>query len=112
MTVWRVCGVHFKGSGDRAVRRVSLSETVPITISREGRTGDLWAGVEQKISNARFFLGDMGQSLRRDHRAEARAIAAGVYMPVRWEESFYARLDALLVMARSVPEVINCWSPS
>jgi hypothetical protein len=71
---------------------------------------DLWAGVERKISNARFFLGEMGQSLQHDHRAEARAIAAGlsVYMPMRWEESFYARLDAFLVMARSVPEVINC----
>jgi hypothetical protein len=71
---------------------------------------DLWAGVERKISNARFFLGEMGQSLQHDHRAEARAMAAGlsVYMPMRWEESFYARLDAFLVMARSVSEVINC----
>ena len=71
---------------------------------------DLWAGVERKISNARFFLEEMWRSLEHDPRAEARAIAAGltVHMPTRWEESFYARLDAFLVMSRSVPEVITC----
>ncbi len=71
---------------------------------------ELWAGVGRKISNARSSLGEMGHSLQHDRRAEARASAASVPvgMPTGWEESFYAALDAFLMTARSVPEVINC----
>jgi hypothetical protein len=72
---------------------------------------ELWAGVDRKIANAGFFLEDMARSFERaDGRAAARAMAAGVNveMPLQWERSFYARLDAFLVTARSVPEVINC----
>jgi hypothetical protein len=70
----------------------------------------LWAGVGRKISNARSSLGEMGRSLQHDRRAEARASAASVPvgMPTGWEESFYTALDAFLMTARSVPEVINC----
>jgi hypothetical protein len=67
---------------------------------------ELWAGVDRKISNAGFFLEEMGRSLQPPRRA----ITAGVIpdMPLQWERSFYASLDAFLVTARSVPEVINC----
>jgi hypothetical protein len=71
----------------------------------------LWAGVDRKIANAGFFLEEMARSFDRPGgRAAARAMAAGVNveMPLQWERSFYARLDAFLVMTRSVPEVINC----
>jgi hypothetical protein len=85
-------------------------------IPRTSATGgtmheELWAGVDRKIANAGFFLEEMARSFERaDGRAAARAMAAGinVEMPLQWERSFYARLDAFLVTARSVPEVINC----
>jgi hypothetical protein len=65
---------------------------------------ELWAGVDRKISNARFFLEEMGRSLQ-----PTRVITAGVpaEMPLQWEQSFYARLDAFLAMARSVPDIIQ-----
>ncbi|MGH9426729.1 MAG: hypothetical protein ACRD2L_10575 [Terriglobia bacterium] len=70
---------------------------------------DLWAGVTLKIENAGFFLDEMQRSLDRPRgRDAARAEAAGAVVDTQWQRAFYANLDAFLVMARSVPEVINC----
>jgi hypothetical protein len=68
-------------------------------------------GVDRKIANAGFFLEEIARSFERpDGRAAARAMAAGVNVevPLQWERSFHARLDAFFVTAHSVPEVINC----
>jgi hypothetical protein len=80
------------------------------TAERKRVHEELWAGVGLKISSARSFLGEMRRSLQYDHRAEGRAIAAGVPvgMPTGWEESFNKALDGFLTTASSVPEVINC----
>jgi hypothetical protein len=72
---------------------------------------ELWAGVDSKIANAAFFIEETaGLFDWPNGSAAARAIAAGVNveMPLQCERSFYAHLDAFLVTARSVPEVINC----
>ena len=72
---------------------------------------ELWVGVDLKVANAGFFLEQMGRSLEPlDGRSAARAMATSVNvdMPLQWQRSFYAHLDAFLVTARSIPEVINC----
>jgi hypothetical protein len=73
-------------------------------------TCELWTGVDLKIANSEFFLAEMGRSFELPPGGAARAAAVGlnVEMPLQWQRSFYARLDAFLVTARSVPEVINC----
>jgi hypothetical protein len=67
---------------------------------------ELWAGVDHKVGNAEFFIDAAERSLT----PPTRSITAGnpPYLPLQWERSFYANLDAFLVTARSVPEIINC----
>jgi hypothetical protein len=69
---------------------------------------ELWAGVDLKFEHAGFFLGKMQESLERPRGARVAMLeASGVIVDTQWQRAFYANLDAFLVMARSVPEVIN-----
>ena len=69
---------------------------------------NLWAGVRLKVEHAGFFLRQMQAALDRPRGQRAAMLeAAGATVDVQWQPAFYANLDAFLVMARSVPEVIN-----
>jgi hypothetical protein len=80
---------------------------------RRGRKGgsvheNLWAGVGLKVEHAGFFLRQMQAALDRPRGQRAAMLeAAGATVDIQWQPAFYANLDAFLVMARSVPEVIN-----
>jgi hypothetical protein len=69
----------------------------------------LWAGIDLKLGHAQFFLDEMSRSLQRPPRTEAlaAAISADVNGDTRWQLSFYANLDAFLVMTRSIPAIIE-----
>lgn len=69
---------------------------------------NLWVGVGLKVEHARFFLRQMQAALDRPRGQRAAMLeAAGATIDIQWQPAFYANLDAFLVMARSVPEVIN-----
>jgi hypothetical protein len=69
---------------------------------------NLWAGVGLKVEHARFFLRQMQVAIDRPREQRAaRLEATGAIVDTQWQSAFYANLDAFLVMARSVPEVIN-----
>jgi hypothetical protein len=69
---------------------------------------ELWAGVDLKFEHAGFFLGRMQESLEPPRGARVAMLeASGAIVDTQWQRAFYANLDAFLVMARSVPEVIN-----
>lgn len=72
----------------------------------------LWAGVELKVENARFFLEQMDKSLlppmRTGGRDDTYLQSAGAILGTQWQQAFYANLDAFLAMTRSIPEIINC----
>ena len=69
---------------------------------------NLWAGVGLKVELAGFFLRQMQAALDRPRGQRAAMLeAAGATVDIQWQPAFYANLDAFLVMARSVPEVIN-----
>ena len=69
---------------------------------------NLWAGVGLKVEHAGFFLRQMQAALDRLRGQRAAMLeAAGATVDIQWQPAFYANLDAFLVMARRVPEVIN-----
>src|SRR5215472_12857307 len=69
---------------------------------------NLWAGVGLKVEHAGFFLRQMQAALDRLRgQRPAMLEAAGATVDIQWQPAFYANLDAFLVMARRVPEVIN-----
>jgi hypothetical protein len=70
---------------------------------------NLWAGVELKVEHAGFFLRQLQAVLDRPRDRRAATLeAAGAIVETQWQTAFYANLDAFLVMARCLPEVINC----
>jgi hypothetical protein len=71
---------------------------------------ELWAGVVLKVTNADFFLEQMGRSLQPPERTAINVAlqSAGTIIGTQWQRAFYAHLDAFLAMGRSVPEVIKC----
>src|SRR5215472_8758721 len=75
---------------------------------------NLWAGVGLKVELAGFFLRQTQAALDRPRGQRAAMLeAAGATVDIQWQPAFYANLDAFLVMARSVPEVINsCFGTS
>lgn len=67
---------------------------------------ELWDGVEFKLSQAAFFLEQMGKTLVPPRAGHGWHPAYGP--PVaRWQPDFYYHLDAFIVAARSVPDVIQ-----
>ena len=70
----------------------------------------LWEGVERKISNAEFFLDQMGiaSAVGADFDEYRLPRCAQTNYGTRWQRSFYAHLDAFLAMGRSISEIINC----
>lgn len=70
----------------------------------------LWEGVELKISNAEFFLDQMGiaSAVGADFDEYRLPRCAQTNYGTRWQRSFYTHLDAFLAMGRSIPEIINC----
>lgn len=64
----------------------------------------LWAGADLKLSHALFFYSAMSRVLVPD-----RSHMAGqdVVTGANWQGPLYAYLDAFLVMARSVPAIIE-----
>jgi len=71
---------------------------------------ELWAGVVLKVTNAGFFLEQMGRSLQPPERTAINVAlqSAGTIIGTQWQRALYAHLDAFLAMGRSVPEVIKC----
>ncbi len=71
---------------------------------------ELWVGVELKLQYAEFHLRQMERSLQPPERTATNVAleASGAILDTGWQRSFYACLDAFLVAARSVPEVIQC----
>jgi hypothetical protein len=61
---------------------------------------DFWSGVDRKLDTADYFLGQMSRSLDRprDHHSAALE-AMGAVLDTQWQRSFYANLDAFLVMS-------------
>ena len=74
----------------------------------------LWAGVELKMDHAAFFRERMQRVLEPPERTQSNVAlqASGAVIGTGWQRSLYAYLDAFLVMARSVPEVIEARSLS
>jgi hypothetical protein len=70
----------------------------------------LWAGVELKLSNARFHFTKMGQSLGPPENTHMNVVlqSSGAIIGTHWQHSFYAHLDAFLSAARSIAEIIKC----
>ena len=69
---------------------------------------NLWAGVGLKVDHAGYFLRQMQAALDRPREQRAALLeAAGAIVDTQWQPAFYANLDAFIVMARSVPEVVN-----
>jgi hypothetical protein len=70
----------------------------------------LWAGVALKAQHAEFFLERMGSSLQPPERTAMNVAlqSANTIIDTRWQRSFYAYLDAFLVTARSIPEIVQC----
>jgi len=66
---------------------------------------ELWAGVVLKVTNADFFLEQMGRSLQPPERTAINVAlqSAGTIIGTQWQRAFYAHLDAFLAMGRSVP---------
>jgi hypothetical protein len=85
----------FGGAG--AIRMITMHEK-------------LWEGVELKISNAEFFLDQMGiaSAVGADFDEYRLPRCAQTNYGTRWQRSFYAHLDAFLAMGRSISEIINC----
>jgi hypothetical protein len=66
----------------------------------------LWAaGVNLKLEHAQFFYLKMSRVLQTDR--SATAFQTGAIVGNRWQPSFYAYLDAFLVMTRSIPAIIE-----
>lgn len=70
----------------------------------------LWEGVELKISNAEFFLDQMGiaSAVGADFDEYRLPRCAQTNYGTRWQRSFYAHLDAFLAMGRGISEIISC----
>jgi len=70
----------------------------------------LWAGVGLKLEHSFFHFLRMGESLQPPENSPTNVTleAAGAIIGARWQVPFHAYLDAFLLMARSVPEIINC----
>jgi hypothetical protein len=69
---------------------------------------NLWAGVGLKVQHAGFFLRQMQAALDRPREQRVAVLeSTGAIVDTQWQSALYANLDAYLVMARSVPEVIN-----
>jgi len=70
---------------------------------------ELWAGAELKSEHAAFYLEKMGAALLPPERTAINVAieSSGAILDTRWQDSFYAYLDAFLIMSRSVPEVIS-----
>jgi hypothetical protein len=66
---------------------------------------DLWAGVDLKIENADFHFDGMKKALQPSERPPYTVAAL---IGRNWHIAFYAHLDAFLLAARSVPELIRC----
>jgi hypothetical protein len=68
----------------------------------------LWAGVEFKLAEARFFLEKMGEILAPlRHSTPYSHPARGSYRMTQWQPAFFYYLDAYLGAARSIPDVIQ-----
>jgi hypothetical protein len=70
----------------------------------------LWAGPELKLQYAAFHLDEMGRAIQPPE-PDAHTIntqLSGGIIGARWQLSFYAYLDALLSVTRSIPEIIQC----
>ena len=72
---------------------------------------ELWAAVEFKLENARFFLEQMANDLSPAGDARTQISVAiqstGAIMCNLWQKRFYAHLDAFLAMTRSTPDIIQ-----
>src|ERR1700730_7388619 len=69
----------------------------------------LWAGIDRKLQDAQFYLGEMARSLQPPERTPSNVVqqSLGAIIGNRWEDSFYAHVDTFLAKARSVPGVIE-----
>jgi hypothetical protein len=71
---------------------------------------ELWAGVHSKLEAAQSHFEGMGRSLEPPPRTQTNVAleASGAILDTRWQETFYAELDAFLSATRSVAQVIKC----
>src|SRR5262249_7383302 len=76
------------------------------TIEVAMREHPLWSGIDLKLEHARFFYQEMSRALQ-PNRGAAALQASGALVDARWQYSFYAYLDAFLVMTRSIPAIIE-----
>lgn len=70
---------------------------------------NLWADIHLKQTHAEYFLQRMAESIQPPENTHMNValIVSGAIIDTGWQRSFYANLDAFLVMTRSIAEIIE-----